>query len=669
MFPRFFFLLFLAAFCLIISLSSSTALAGDDWKLIDPADLASKTPLVDKDADAEAIFWEVQIDDGAAGELVFSNYIRVKVFNERGKESQSRIDLTYFGSYKIKDIAARTIKPDGTIVELKKEDVFERTIVKLSGAKLKAKSFAMPNVEPGSIIEYRWKETRGNASAEYVDLQFQRDIPIRSITYLVRPYTGPYAHSMRYQPFQIPGDVRFEKAKNGFYRVSLTNVPPFHEEPRMPPEDTVRSWILLYYTASTAPNADKFWSDLGKRVYENSKDEMKVNDDVRRVATETVGDATDPQEKLRRLYDYCQSKIKNASYASAGLTAEEREKFKPGKSPADTIKKGIGTGGNIDSLFAALATAAGFEAHLALSGNRQYIFLDRQFADPYFLLRRGSSFIAVSVGEKWLFFSPSEHYTPFGMLGWREEGQSALIIMKEPAWVPTPISLPEKSVQKRTGKITLQEDGTLEGDVQGEYSGQFAIDRKLANDDDSPEAREKSLTDEIKLRISNAELTNIKIENVLDPVKPFTYSYHVRVAGYAQKTGKRLFLQPGFFTRGLGALFSASGRKNDVYFHYPWSEVDHLTIDLPAGYALDNADAPAAITPKMTQGISEHSIKMGLTTDGRTLVYDRKFFFGGLNNILFPVKSYGAIKTLFDMVNKGDDHTITLKQAASTASN
>ena len=55
----------------------------------DPADLASKTPLVDKEADAEAIFWEVRIDDGAADELVFTNYVRVKVFNERGKESQS----------------------------------------------------------------------------------------------------------------------------------------------------------------------------------------------------------------------------------------------------------------------------------------------------------------------------------------------------------------------------------------------------------------------------------------------------------------------------------------------------------------------------------------------------------------------------------------------------
>jgi hypothetical protein len=223
-------------------------------------------------------------------------------------------------------------------------------------------------------------------------------------------------------------------------------------------------------------------------------------------------------------------------------------------------------------------------------------------------------------------------------------------------------------VQKRTGKFSLQEDGTLEGDVQIEYSGQLAIDRKLANDDESPEAREKTLSDEIKQHISTAELTNIKIENVLDPVKPLTYSYHVHVPGYAQKTGKRLFLQPGFFTRGVGPLFSASARKNDIYFRYPWSEVDHLTIDLPTGYSLDNPDAPIPIQPEMTRNICKQEIKMAVT-NGHTLIYDRKFFFGGGGAVLFPVVSYTPLKELFDMINKADDHTITLKQGASTAPN
>src|SRR5712664_3222429 len=101
MLPRFLATLCFAVLCLTLGTFSSTALAvSDEWKPIDPASLAEKTPVVEKDADAEAIFWEVRVDDGGAEELVFSHYVRVKVFTDRGKESQSKIDLTYFGSYK-----------------------------------------------------------------------------------------------------------------------------------------------------------------------------------------------------------------------------------------------------------------------------------------------------------------------------------------------------------------------------------------------------------------------------------------------------------------------------------------------------------------------------------------------------------------------------------------
>ena len=81
------------------------------------------------------------------------------------------------------------------------------------------------------------------------------------------------------------------------------------------------------------------------------------------------------------------------------------------------------------------------------------------------------------------------------------------------------------------------------------------------NDDESPEAREKILREEIKRRLSTADLSNVRIENVLDTIKPFTYSYHVRVPNYAQRTAKRLFLQPNFFTQGLSVILTASVAK------------------------------------------------------------------------------------------------------------
>jgi len=640
--------------CLILPLS---VFAGDDWRPVTPQELAAKTALVEKDADAEAIFWEVRIDDSQPDELSLKHYIRVKIFTDRGKEKQSNIDIRYSGSSRIKDIAARVIKADGTIVELKKEDVFERTLAKASGVKEKAKSFALPGVEPGSIIEYRWRDVHPGASANQLRLHFQRDIPIQTVSYFLKPFMG-----MRYVPFRV-GETKFVKDKDGFSRMTMTNLPAFREEPRMPPENEVRSWVFLYYTADTNTEVAKYWKEKGKSFYSVTKDEMKDSDEIKAAIPGIIGDASTPDEKLRRIYDFCRLKIKNLSDDALTMSEDEKKKIKANKSAAETLKKGMGTGGNIDMLFAALAKAAGFDARLALSGNRGEMFFDRGLANDSFLQ---SAFIAVKVGEEWKYFSPAEMYTEFGMLGWPEESQETLITdPKEPFWARTSTSAPDKSSAKRRATLKLLEDGTLEGDVTVEYTGHLAFDRKEYDDDDSPAQREETLRNTIKGRMSTAELSNIKIENVTDPIKPYIYSYHIRVPGYAQRTGKRIFLQPGFFEHGRSPLFSGSERKHSIYFHYPWLELDEVTIDLPEGYALDNADSPA---PIKSGEVAEYQPSLAASTDGKMLVYKRKFFFGGGGNILFPVESYTAVKNLFDAISKADNHTITLKQSAATAS-
>lgn len=431
----------------------------------------------------------------------------------------------------------------------------------------------------------------------------------------------------------------------------------------MPPEDAVRSWVFLFASDDKKLDAEQYWKDTGRRYYEVFKDLTKPNDEVKAAVPGIVGDAKTDTEKLQRIYDFCRTKIKNVSDDAAGLTPDERAKLKENKSPGDTLKRAQGTGGDIDFLFAALARAAGFDARVALSGNNDDFFFDRGFMHYTFL---GSIFVAVRVGDGWQFFSPAEMYTPYGMLGWPEEGQDVLITDgKEPVWVRGMVSGPEKSVERRTGKFTLSEDGTLEGVVKIEYTGHLAWEKKEYNDDDSPAERERTVVDWWKARMG-AEVTDLKIENVNDPLKPFVYTFRVRVPSYATRTGKRLFFQPAFFQKGLGALFPTATRRHEVYFHYPWSEEDHVEVTLPEGFALDNAEAPAPINAGET---SKYEPKAAVTKDGRTLIYDRKFYFGrGGDQVLrFSVNNYPVLKNYFDQVSKQDAHTIALRQGAATA--
>jgi len=653
------------AFLCTAALTPVPALAGDNWRPIDPTDLALKAPIVEKDADAEALFWEVRLNDDPGGDLIFNHYVRIKVFTDRGRESQSKIDIPFgrFASREIKinDIAARTIKPDGTIVELKSQDIFERTIVKTSGSKVKVKSFAMPALEAGCIIEYKWREVRVNQSANYVRLEFQRDIPVHRITYFVKPY--PF-EGLAMSSITMHGNASaFKKEKEGFYSTTMNNVPAMHEESRMPPEDQLKAWMLLFYTRDEKVDPEKYWFELGKRVYQETKSLLKVNDEVRQTgATLTEGAKTD-DEKIERLFTFCRTKIKNISDDASGLTPEERKKLKENKSPADTLKRQSGNSSDIDLLFAALATAAGYDARIVLAPNRGDLFFDKTIANSYFL---EPSNIAVRIGDQWKFYNPGFSHIPVGMLRWQEEGTQSLITdSKQPVWMTTPMSSADKSLIKRTARLKLSEDGTLEGEMEINYSGHFAIDMKEEIDEETADQREEALKEEIKAKLSTAELSGIRIENVSDSSRPLTHAYHIRIPGYAQRTGKRLFLRPAVFQHGAGPLFSTSERKYQVYFHYPWSESDEVIIELPPGYSLDNADAPASFgSPE----ISQYKPALSVTTDGRSLIYKRQFFFGGGGHILFPVTAYSQLKSYFDQLHKQDSHAITLKQTAAAAS-
>src|SRR5215216_1784046 len=128
----------LLAFAFLM-ITAPPALADDyQWKPVNPAHLALKAPTVEKDADAEIIFWEVSVDLGSK-HPTFLNYICIKIFTERGKELHSKIDLPYLNKNRIEDIAARTVKANGTVIELNTASIFERVIIKTSGVKLKAK--------------------------------------------------------------------------------------------------------------------------------------------------------------------------------------------------------------------------------------------------------------------------------------------------------------------------------------------------------------------------------------------------------------------------------------------------------------------------------------------------------------------------------------------------
>jgi hypothetical protein len=84
-----------------------------------------------------------------------SEYYRIKIFTQEGTK-RGHVQVEYDKKIaSVVHVEGRTIRPDGSIVKFDGQ-VLETTVEKSSGQKVLAKSFTLPDVEPGCIIEYRY---------------------------------------------------------------------------------------------------------------------------------------------------------------------------------------------------------------------------------------------------------------------------------------------------------------------------------------------------------------------------------------------------------------------------------------------------------------------------------------------------------------------------------
>ena len=594
-----------------------------DWRPVTQQDLRSK-PVVDANADAEALFWEISLADSAVNNqyphTTYSHYLRIKIFTERGVKQFGTIDLEYGNKRSISNLAARTIQADGSIQDVRSDAIFDRVAAKGRGRKYRTRSFAMPNVKPGCIVEYKWQENREDELANYVRLPGQRDIPVQEMVYRVKPLIHPYfPYRMRYLPFNVDLPP-FEIERDGYFKATVKNVPAYEEEADAPPSEQVRAWVLIYYEEDRKENMDKFWRTEGKRLYDRNKVRIKVNGDVKALAAKITAGAATPEEQVQKIYAYCQNQLKDLS--GSEVTEEDRSGIKANSTSIDTLKRGIGTSADIQAAFAALATAAGFESRIAYLPERDWLFFRKELTTSYFL---PGTDVAVKIDGKWKLYDPTSRYVEPGRLRWQEQGVTALITdEKNPEWVETPIDKPAFSQEKRTGQLRLAADGSLEGSLTETLTGAPAAEWRQENQHRTASEREDEFRRDMTGRLPGLELTELKLSDPKDLAAPVTFRYRVNVPNYAMRTSKRILLSPAFFETNRAARFATAKRKYDIYFRYPWSEIDDISITLPEGYQLDHAEAPGALA---FAPMGHYGVRIFMPAPNR-LLYHRELVMG-----------------------------------------
>jgi hypothetical protein len=641
---------------LLFLLWSSAGFAAT-WRQVTPEELSAKQSMRDPSADAEALFREVRVLNGSTTsgypQSVISEYVRLKVFTDRGRK-YGTVQIPYSGKSSISNLAGRTIHADGSIVELGKDAIFDKVIVNTRGKKVKVKAFAMPAVETGSIIEYQWTRYVGEFISRYIPLDVQSEFPTDEVTFHIKPVSSPYVYwpPMRYIPFHCKVDMGAAPDNRGFSVLTVRNVPAFHEEPLMPPEYSQKQWILVYYEENGKSKSEQYWKSYGRGLYSDYSQKVRVNNDVKQLAIRTMGAAKSDEEKVANLLTYCRKNLHDVN--GPDLPTEQRATTKENRTTIDTLKQGSGTAEEIAYAFAAMSTAAGFEARVVRLSDRGTFLFSPNIPSAYFL---NSYDIAVKLHGKWVFYDVGNQNLPPGVLPWREEGVPALVVdNKDPEFVTTPLLSAEESRVARFGTLKLSADGTLEGDLHEVFMGNKATEQREQISLMNNAEREDRLREELKQRFASFELTKVRYTAVEDLTKSVGLTYHVKIDGYAQQTGKRLFLNPAYFEAGIGSFFTSDKRELPVYFEYPWSESDVISIQLPDGYQLDHGQAPGSV---VFAPVGSYSVQMFM--DQRTLQYRRSLTFGQDQLLLFNQELYPTIKQIFDRIHTSDNQMLALK--------
>jgi hypothetical protein len=619
-----------------------------EWRPIDPAELAQKTPKVEADSDSEVIFWDVQVEG-----FTLSHYRRIKVFNTRGRDFWSTVTIPHTNGTDISHIAARTVHPDGSSLELGQNAIRE-TVDRIGHQQIRNTVFVIPNVEAGSIIEYRWTETHVFWSGMRLDFQLD-NVPAQIVRYWIRPSARPNT-TMHVAAFNC--SPTGEYLAHGVYLASLSNVPALRREPWMPPADQVRAWSLIYFApGSREEEPSKFWDNYRKSVYSRVNPLMKADKDVRAIADRLTANDRSPEGKVSVLYDYCQSRIRNID--TDQISAEERGRAKKNLSSADTLAHGIGTPDDIWLLFAALASAEGYDVRWALMADRNQPSFDVSFRNGYFLRHAA---IAVKFDSGWRFYDPASIFGPHDLITAEREGLPALLCdPREPMFLSMPTSNADQNLERLRASLELKEDGSIEGNLEKHCKGHRAVSRRLGLLGQSDAQRQEAFKREIAAMLSTAEVSDVSIENAGDSEKPLVYRCHVRVAAYAQRAGRRILFVPDVFRQNAKAVFTATTRKNPVYFPYAETEDDEVTIEIPSDFEFEVPRVPAAIR---LGTLGEYQVHATIQSRNK-LMYTRRFVISQPGGARVPAENYGYLKSLFGAMANADSQMFILRRSVT----
>lgn len=636
------------------AVSLRPASANEGFQPVSPVELKMTSEPLAPGAPAILLFRQVDRDDANYHEY---NYLRIKILTEEGRK-YADIEIPFLKRKEnVHSIKARSIRPDGSIANFDGK-VYEKTVVKARGVNYLAKTFTLPDVQVGSVIEYFFTQDWEEYIVYDSHWILSDELFTKHAKFSLKPNPNLAVRwSWQGLPPGAPGP---KKADGNFIRLEAENIPAFQAEDYMPPANELKSRVDFVYGEDFVElDPAKFWKKQGKKLYDKVESFVGKRKAMEQAAAQIVSANDPPEMKLQKIYARVQQ-FRNTSYELRKSEQEQkREKHKDVNNVEDLWKLGYGDGIQVSWLYLALVRAAGFEAYPVMVSVRSQYFFNPKMMNPYQL---NTNVVAVKLNDKEIYCDPGTPFAPFALLPWPETGVEGLRLDKEGGiWVRT--TLPASSVSRivRKASLKLTAAGSLEGKLTITFTGLEALWRRIEERNADETSRKNFLENQAREYIPvgiDIELTNKP--DWASSAPHLVAEYDLRVPGWASAAGRHALIPVGLFSNTEKHLFEHANRVYPIYFNFPFQKVDDVTIELPLGWQVSSL--PAA--QKEDGHIIVYTLKVendkGMLHLVRTLNVDF---------LRIDAKYYPALRNFFQAVKTGDEQQIVLQPGSAASKN
>jgi hypothetical protein len=254
-----------------------------------------------------------------------------------------------------------------------------------------------------------------------------------------------------------------------------------------------------------------------------------------------------------------------------------------------------------------------------------------------------------------LFFDPTNDLVPYGQIGGYLQANYGLLVTPDGGEL---VELPKQPSStngiQRTGKLTLDTSGRLQGEIQETRVGDMAHKQRWALRNATKSTDQvKPIESVLASSLSNFQITKASVVNLKQTDQPFGFNYAFVAENYAQTAGDLLLVRPRVLgSKARGILETKEPRQFPIEFEGPLRDADRFEITLPPGYEVDELPPPVDVEFSFASYHSKTEAK------GNVIGYTRSF---EVKELSVPVSKAEELKRFYRIISNDERNTAVLK--------